>query len=209
VPDDRLIITDGASDTGPIREYEATRRDLVLRGVVFGGLTVGAASVPTLLTAGRALAATDGDARVLKGAIGLEQTIAFAYATAFTSGRLAPDVAAGTRHFHRQEKEHARALIGALAELGGAPPAPPARVDQIKGLAEAMAGGQKAILEFAVALEEMIVAAYHRAAQTLKDAKLLQTSASIMCSEGQHLVVLREALRRNPVPHALETGEPG
>jgi hypothetical protein len=209
VPDDRLIITDGAADTDRIREFEATRRDLVLRGVAFGGLTLGAAGVPALLTAGRALAATDGDAHVLEGAIRLEQTLAFVYETVVGGGRLAPDVGAGTRHFHRQEKEHAHALIGALARLGGVPPAPPARVDQVNGFAQAVAGGQTATLQFAVAREEMTVAAYHRAAQTLKDAKLLQASASIMCSHGQHLVVLRQALRRNPVPHALETGEPG
>jgi hypothetical protein len=51
------------------------------------------------------------------------------------------------------------------------------------------------------------VAAYHDAQAKLVEAKLLQTGASIAASEGQHLVVLRQAARRPPVPHALETGQ--
>jgi rubrerythrin len=206
MPGDRLIITDGVADTAAVREYESTRRDLVRRGVLFGGLTVAAASVPTLVQVGRAFAQADGDAQILEGAIGLEQTAVFAYAAAYDSGELAPGPKGVARLFRDQEQEHADGLIAALEALGGTPPAKPTRVGQVNGLAEAAAGGQKAIIEFAVALEEMAVAAYYEAAQKLKDAKLIQTGASIMGNEGQHLVVLRLALKRNPVPNAFETG---
>jgi hypothetical protein len=37
----------------------------------------------------------------------------------------------------------------------------------------------------------------------------LKTGAQIMADEGQHLVVLREALGRNPAPNAFETGQKG
>jgi rubrerythrin len=207
--DDRLIITDGDADTGAAREYEATRRDLVSRGVLLGGLTVAAAGVPTLLKIGRAFAQADGDVQILERAIDLEQTAAFVYATVYKSGKLVPRFVGPTRLLRDQENEHARALTLALEQLGGTPPAMRARIRQVEGLAEALAGGQTTILEFSLALEEMTVAAYHEAAQRLTDTKLMQTAASIMCNDGQHLVVLRQMLKRNPVPNAFETGEAG
>jgi hypothetical protein len=51
-----------------------------------------------------------------------------------------------------------------------------------------------------------MVAAYYDAQARFVEAKLLQTAASIMGCEGQHLVVLRLAARRPPVPHGLESG---
>ena len=51
------------------------------------------------------------------------------------------------------------------------------------------------------------VAAYYDAHRKLIAAGLLQTAASIMANEGQHLVVLRQAAGQAPVPNALETGD--
>jgi len=186
-----------------------TRRDLVRRGVLSGGIAVAAAGAPALLRAGGARAQAGGDARILEGAIRLEQTAVFAYGVAYDSGTLQPHIARMLRRIRRQQREHASRLISALEHLGEAPPAKPTRVGQVKGLAEALAGGQKAILEFALSLEEMAVAAYYRAAPRLEDTKLLQISATIMANEGQHLVMLRRALKRDPVPHAFETGGAG
>lgn len=53
----------------------------------------------------------------------------------------------------------------------------------------------------------MAVAAYYDASKKLQQARLLQTAAQIMSNEGQHLAVLRQALGRNPVPNAFETGK--
>jgi len=205
--DDRLLIIDGEGDTAAVREYEATRRDLVRRGVLIGGLTVAAASVPTLLEVGRAFAQADGDVPILAHAVGLEQSAVLLYAFANISGKLEPRMRRVARHFEQQEQDHTNSLITALEQLGGTPPAKPVHIEEIKGLPQAAAGGRKALLEFAVAFEEMMVAAYYRAARDLSDAKLIQTGASIMGSEGQHLVVLRQALKRNPVPTAFATGE--
>jgi rubrerythrin len=206
VAGDRLVITDGDADTEAIREYEATRRDLVRRGLLFGGLTVAAAGVPTLLSAGRAFAQADGDTRILTGALGLEQTAVLVYDAARKSGRLRPVNRDVANLFGDQERQHADALVTALEQLGGTPPAGPARAGEVDGLAAALAGGQRTILEFAVALEEMAIAAYYQAQRKLADSKLLQTAATIMANEGQHLVVLRQALKENPLPTALETG---
>jgi rubrerythrin len=204
---DRLVITDGEATTEQVREYEATRRDLVRRGVLFGGLTVAAASTSGFLKVGRAFGQANGDAAILESAIGLEQTAVFAYDAAARSGELQRPVARVANLLGDQEQEHADALITALGDLGGRPPAKPTHPDEVEGLSRAVAGGQRAILEFAVGLEESAVAAYYMAQQKLKDAKLLQTGASIMSNEGQHLVVLRQALERNAVPNAFETGQ--
>ena len=53
------------------------------------------------------------------------------------------------------------------------------------------------------ALAKSVVANYF--AESLR--QQLQTTAEIMANEGQHLVVLREALHRPPVPSAFEIGK--
>jgi hypothetical protein len=52
----------------------------------------------------------------------------------------------------------------------------------------------------------MALAAYYEAHAKLKDPGLLSAAASIMANEAQHLVVLRQALKKNPSPSALVTG---
>lgn len=203
---DRLIVTDGEADTAAVREYESTRRDLVRRGVLFGGLTVAAASVPTLLKVGRAFAQTDGDAQILAGAIGLEQTAVFVYGAARANGKLGPAAKAVASRLGDQEQEHADALSRALEDLGGTPPGPPAAAD-VEGLAAARS--QEDILRFAVELENMAVMAYVDAHMKLQSPELLKTGTQIMANEGQHLVLLRQALGATPaqsVPSAFEAG---
>ena len=199
----RLIVADGDADTAAVASYEATRRDAVRRGLVAGGALVGAALIPALLSVRNAFAAADGDAAILASAIRLEHTAVAAYAAAVNSGLLTPAVRRAAVLFGRQEAEHGAALTAALKALGGVPPvgtdakllAPLRRVRS-----------QRQVLEFAVELESMAVAAYEDAARKLRAARLLQTSAQIMANEGQHLVVLRQALGRDPVPNAFENG---
>jgi hypothetical protein len=95
-------------------------------------------------------------------------------------------------------------LSRALEKLDGTPPRPPTP-REIEGLVRLR--NQDELLRFAIELETMALAAYYDAHQKLQDGRLLQTAASIMSSAGQHLVLLRQALGHNPVPHAFETGE--
>ena len=189
-----------------IRQFEATRRDLVRRGIAGGGLALAAVSIPSLLGARNAFAAANDDASILQGAIGLEQTAVFTYSAAARSGKLDSASRRIALHFAGQEQQHADALIAALSALGGSPPAKPRNARDVKGLAQA-AGSAAGIMRFAIALEESALAAYHDAQRKLKDGKLLQTGVSIMANEGQHLVVLRTLAGRNPVPNAFETGQ--
>jgi len=203
---DRTIIRDGDVDTPVVAEYEATRRDLMRRGLVVGGTVLAASSIPTLLNVRNAFAQGETDAQILEAAIGLEQTAVFAYTAAAASGKLDRGSTAAAKHFAKQEQEHADGLTTALQALNGTPPPKPTRPDQVKGLAQA-ATSAAGIVKFAIELETMAVAAYYDAQQKLRDAKLLQTGASIMANEGQHLVVLRTVAKQNPVPYAFETGE--
>jgi len=201
---DRLIIEDGDADTQAIAAYEATRRDAVRRGLVAGGAAIGAALVPALLSVREAFAAAQTDAAILASAIRLENTAVAAYAAAVKSGVLTPQFRRTAELFGRQEAEHAAALTAALKGLGGTPPTG----TDAKLLAPlGRARSQKQVAEFAIQLETMAVAAYYDASKMLQQARLLQTSAQIMANEGQHLVVLRQALAKDPVPSAFENGK--
>jgi rubrerythrin len=201
---DRLIVEDGETDTAAIAAYEATRRDAVRRGLVAGGAVIGAALVPALLSVREAFAAARTDAAILASAIRLENTAVAAYAAAVKTGVLTPQFRRTAALFGRQEAEHAAALTAALKGLGGTPPTG----TDAKLLAPLQgARSQKQVAEFAVQLETMAVAAYYDASKMLRQAHLLQTSAQIMANEGQHLVVLRQALGKDPVPNAFENGK--
>jgi rubrerythrin len=202
---DRLIIEDGDADTASIAAYEATRRDAVRRGLAAGGAVIGAALVPALLSVRDAFAAApQSDAGILASAIRLENTAVAAYAAAVQNGGLTPQFRRTATLFGRQEAEHAAALTAALKSLGGTPPSG----TDAKLLAPLKsARTQNQVAQFAIELETMAVAAYYDASRRLQQARLLQTSAQIMSNEGQHLVVLRQALGKDPVPNAYENGK--
>jgi len=206
----RLHVIDGDVDTAVIAEYESTRRDMVRRGIAAGGAAVLAASaIPLLLGVRKAFAQAEGDAAIIESAIGIEQIAVFAYARAVSSGILDEETMRIATQFGAHEQEHADGLIAALEALGGKPPAKPTNLADLDAVQDGFgdARTQADIANFAIELETAGIAAYYDAQLKLKDAKLLQTGASIMANEGQHLVVLRQAVRKAPVPNAFETGE--
>jgi rubrerythrin len=205
--DNKIHIADGEADTAVVAAWEADRRDLVRRGIALGGAAVAASSIPFLWSARNAFAQADGDAAILEAAVGLEQVAVFAYDAAAKSGKLGKATAVAEL-FRDQEQEHADGLITALESLGGMAPAKPMSVADIDKVLPGLgkANTAKKILEFAIELETAALAAYYDAHQKLRDGALLQTGASIMANEGQHLVVLRTAAGKPAVPNALETG---
>lgn len=214
--DNRLYVLDGDVDTAVVAEWEASRRETIRRGLVVGGISViSATAIPLLLRVRNAFAQSEGDAAILESATGLEQIAVFSYQAAIDSGALDKDVTKVAELFRDQEQEHADGLGTALEALGGTRPAKPM---DVKAVDEVLAGlgisnglqtlkDQAGIAMFAIELETAAVAAYYDAHQKLQDAKLLQTGASIMANEGQHLVVLRQALGKPAVPNAFETGK--
>lgn len=204
----RITITDGAADTAEVAAFERDRRDLLRRGFALGGAAVAASSVPLLLSARDAFAQASGDAAILEQAIILEQVAVVAYDTAIGGGLLSAGALRTARRFRAHEQQHADTLTTALTDLGGTPPAQPkglADVDKVvKGLADVKT--QADVVNFMIELELTTVAAYHDAHAKLIETRLLQTCATIMASEGQHLVVLRTIVGTEPVPNAFETG---
>ncbi len=204
-----IAIRDDADvDTSVLAEYERTRRDLLRRGFAVGSTALAASSVPLLLHARNAFGQAMGDAQVVKAAIGLEQVAVFAYDAALKSGKLDGKTTQVARLFKTHEEAHRDGLISALQSLGGgSPPTPPASLRANSLLRPLLkVRNQKEIALYTIELESVAVAAYHDANRKLKDARLLKTGAQIMANEGQHLVVLRTAVKRPPVPDAFEVG---
>ncbi len=205
----RIVIADGDADTAQLVAFERDRRELLRRGFALGGAAIAASSIPLLLSVRNAFAESTGDAAILEKTIDLEQISVIAYDTAIASGLLSPGVLRIARRFREHERQHAATMTTALTDLGGAPPARPegiADVDEVvKGLGDVTS--QADVANFAIELETASVAAYHDAQSKLIETRLLQTSASIMANEGQHLVVLRTIVGAKPVPNAFETGK--
>ena len=203
-----LVIADGDAGTAQIAAFERDRRALLRRGFALGGAAIAASSIPLLWSVRTAFAEAKGDTAILARAINLEQVAVLAYDTAIEGGLLSPALTEVVRTLRAHEQVHADRLTTALTDLGGTPPPAPqgvADVDKVvKGLSDAKT--QADVVNFAIELETATVAAYLDAQRELVEAKLLQTGASIMASEGQHLVVLRRAVGKDPVPAAFETG---
>lgn len=203
-----LVIADGEADTAEIAAFERDRRALLRRGFQLGGAAIAASSIPLLWSVRTAFAEAKGDTAILGRAISLEQVTVLAYDTAIGSGMLSPALLEIARALRAHEQAHADTLTTALTDLGGTPPPAPqglADVDKVvKGLSDVKT--QADVVNIAIELETAAVAAYLDAAREFVEAKLLQTGASIMASEGQHLVALRRAIGKDPVPAAFETG---
>ena len=201
---DRIVIADGPADTAQIAAFERDRRELMRRGLAFGGALVAASSIPLLLAVRDAFGADSGDAEILGKAIHLEQVAVLAYDGVIAGGLLSARIEAVFRRFRDHEQQHAGALTTALTDLGGTPPkqATAADVEGLDGLKS-----QADVARFAIEFETAAVAAYVDAQRKLIDGKLLQSAASIMANEAQHLVVLRQLANIEPVPNAFETGE--
>jgi Ferritin-like domain len=173
-----------------------TRRQLLRRGVAAGlapAFALGAAP------AARAAAATE--SQIVAAAVVLEQRAVLLYAAGRAGDFLEPGFARLVSRFEGQEREHVAVLQTVLEALGGAAPDPPGGV---RGLAQART--RRRFAELAIEVESELVAGYQDALGTLSDPKLIQTIGSIMASSGQHLALLRQALGREPVPSAFETG---
>jgi rubrerythrin len=180
------------------------RRDALRRA---GGVVLAAAAAPLLAGVRDAFAKAQGDEDIMLGAVRLEQSLVVTYAALVDSGALDTHASDLARNFADQEQQHLDAVTTALQNLGGVvPPDPAPSAVTAAGQALSEVHGQAALLAFAGALEAEAIGAYYQAQQALQRDEFLQTTASIMTNEGQHLALLREAVNRPPVPNAFETG---
>jgi hypothetical protein len=131
----------------------------------------------------------------------LEQTALVAYEAIANSGVL-KDVLRG---FLDQERQHVAQLQAALDGMGAKAPIPPRRAD-IQDLDRALRS-RPAAARFAIGLELRTIAAYQAAVRDLTDSNIMRVSAGAMGTDAQQLVILRELLGEDPLPHAVETGQ--
>jgi rubrerythrin len=149
------------------------------------------------------------DRSILTLNLRVEQAVAVAYELALAGGRLDRRLRATLSTIGGQERQHADALAAFLRELGAplpAPPRPPAVEAVVPGLGRAR--NQSELLAVLAELERVSVHSYYLGIQQLYDQKLVQTATAVLGDECQHLVVLRRALGRDPLPFALEVGAP-
>lgn len=167
-----------------------------------GGTVVAASSAPLLAVRNALAKGVESEADVLERAVKLEQTAVVAYGAAVEDGLLRQPLAELARLFRGQEREHADALTAALEDLDRKPPRPPTPEEVgLRRLAS-----QDDVLRFLIEHENRTVVAYIDAQRRLEDEALLGTVAQIMANDGQHLVVLRQALGEDAVPAAFEAG---
>lgn len=93
--------------------------------------------------------------------------------------------------FRDQARAHIDELTAALEDLGGTAP-------------ERSVVSEPSSWRELLELEIRTLAAYHDAVRALEKSEPVKTAAAIMANHGQHLVVLRQELGREPVPGPFE-----
>lgn len=200
---------------------QRTRRELLGRGVLAGGLGLAGATVLLPAEAAAATAAASAppsNIAVLGRLVRLEELILYAYQHVLASSLLpssAQPVVAGLRN---QEQAHIHALSAALSVLGGTSPAGPVNLAAAdKDLSHRnvsqrlgqLRGGKDA-LRLLLAIEHVAEGAYYVAMSELSGPTLLRLGAEIMASEAQHATVLTVLLHpvdlTQAVPYGLVQG---
>jgi hypothetical protein len=139
----------------------------------------------------------------LVAALKFEQTAVVAYEAIANSGKLSSRVTELLRMLQDHDNQHAQQLVTALDSQGIKPPIPPRRA-AIRGLAGVHDDASATV--FAIDLELHAIGAYNQVVRYAGDPNLLRTVAGAMGTDGQHLVVLRQLVRQEPVPGAFERG---
>ena len=160
-------------------------------------------------SAGADTGGSSADVKILNSALDLE----LAAVAAYTAGAslLKGDALEVGKQFLAHEQEHADGLTGAIKQLGGTPNKAKTKDQYAEQLGLSRLKDQRDVLEFAVDLENMAIAAYVDAIPRLSSAELRQTGASIVSNEAEHVSVLIGALDpgdpAKQVPDAFVTGK--
>jgi hypothetical protein len=178
-------------------EMGLTRREIV----AFSGLAgVGAllATIGAQIGEARAQGAgqAEGDIKILNVALGLEHEAIAAYQAGAESKLLDKPILDVAVLFQSQHKAHRDALAATIARAGGVPVEPKA----MSAYAWPRLASQTDVLMFAAKLEAGAASAYLGALRAIQNKEYLAAAASIMGNETQHLALLRQALKENPVP---------
>ena len=179
-------------------EMGLTRREVV----AFSGLAgVGALLGAIGFQIGEARAqsagyAGEGDLKILNVALGLEHEAIAAYQAGAESKLLDKAILEVAVLFQGQHKAHRDALAATIKRAGGSPVEP----KKMSDYAWPRLASQTDVLFFAAKLEAGAASAYLGALRAIENKEYLTAAASIMGNETQHLALLRQVLRENPVP---------
>jgi hypothetical protein len=178
-------------------ELGLTRREIV----AFSGLAGVGALLATIgfqigEARGQSAAPSAGDLKILNVALGLEHEAIAAYQAGAESKLLDKPVLDVAVLFQSQHKAHRDALAATIKRAGGKP------VDAKKApeYGWPRLASQTDVLMFAAKLEAGAAAAYLGALRALENKEYLTAAASIMGNETQHLALLRQVLKEDPVP---------
>jgi bacterioferritin (cytochrome b1) len=139
----------------------------------------------------------------LGGALTLELSAVESYDLFVASGIATHRTRAAMRRCRDHDLAHAHRLRVTIERLGGIPPHAPNPAD-IPSLTAATT--EPAALDFAIALEEQTIGSYIAIFRMIHNRSLVRTLGSIMTSDAQQLVVLRQLAGSPPVPSAFEQG---
>ena len=175
-----------------------TRRESLHRAAGLAAAVI----LPSLLRPAGARAQSTEDEELrdfLEQAIELEQASVLAYDTAVERAGVEARLKSTLELLRDQEQAHANAWRSAIDLLGFDAPEPldaPADSEELKGL-----GGlerSEELLTFLAEHEQMLVGRYLELAPDLESEDLARSSAEVVASHAQHLVVLRTALGDDP-----------
>lgn len=156
-----------------------------------------AASAAALAAHPAAASAKTADRGPLSGLVAYQQAVASEYAAALARGSFDARRRTTLERFRTQAVEAAASLRRALEDEGGkpsqaaAPGSIPPPSDWLREL---------------IRVEELAVAAYYTALQTLDDERHMRGAAAFMAQSGRRLVVLRELAGTPLLPRPFETG---
>jgi hypothetical protein len=190
--------------SGPGGAVTQTRRKLL------GGSGVGAAAGAMLAMIGCASrsrqpkvhkippAARNADVEILNQLLDREHRAIAAYTAVIPL--LTSHVQDAAKQFLSQELTHAGELGGLIEQAGGIANKPQPSYELGRP------GSRKQLVELLHGLEQAQIAGYVEAVPTVSPGPVRAALAAILANDAQHVVVLRRALRIEPLPSAFVTG---
>jgi hypothetical protein len=143
-------------------------------------------------------AARNADVAILNQLLDREHRAIAAYTAAIPL--LSSHVQDAAKQFLSQELTHAGELGGLIKQAGGNANKPQPSYDL------GQPGSRKQLVELLHALEQAQIAGYVEAVPNVSPGSVRAALAAILANDAQHVVVLRRALRIEPLPSAFVTG---
>jgi rubrerythrin len=156
---------------------EATRRELIARGIALGG--------------------TGSDVDSLQAMFRAEQLLVVTYEQLLEATVFTPAATELAERFLGHEHAHVAALARELERLHGAPPRGPAGLGTVGSL------GESAAVRLLLELERAALSVYYTELARVRDAGVARTAAAIMGNEAQHTTLLHELLSPGDVALAV------